>query len=129
MPRSTVAALLARRACLEPAGLPASDRDRLLACRGSRRPPRLCGWGDSGTFLALDVACLSSSLLLSLAPPLYRACRVGVPEAERRQLTVMFCDLVGSTTLSGQLDPEDYRAVITTFQRAVSEAVRRFDGH
>src|SRR5262249_33087085 len=35
-----------------------------------------------------------------------------VPDAERRQLTVMFCDLVGSTALSGQLDPEDLREVI-----------------
>ena len=54
----------------------------------------------------------------------------GVPaETERRQLTVMFCDLVGSTALSGRLDPEDYREVIKSFQKAVSEAVRRFDGH
>ena len=50
-------------------------------------------------------------------------------EAERRQLTVLFCDLVGSTALSGQLDPEDYRDLITSFQKAVSEAVRWFDGH
>src|SRR5262245_53559578 len=35
-----------------------------------------------------------------------------VPDGERRQLTVMFCDLVGSTALSAQLDPEDYRAVV-----------------
>ncbi len=50
-------------------------------------------------------------------------------EAERPQLTVMFVDLVGSTALSGRLDPEDYRKLITSFQKAVSEAVRRFDGH
>ena len=55
--------------------------------------------------------------------------RAQATEAERRQLTVMFCDLVGSTALSGQLDPEDYREVIKSFQKAVSEAVRRFDGH
>jgi class 3 adenylate cyclase len=48
---------------------------------------------------------------------------------ERRQLTVMFCDLVGSTALSGKLDPEDYREVIKSFQKAVSDAVRSFDGH
>jgi class 3 adenylate cyclase/predicted ATPase len=41
----------------------------------------------------------------------------------------MFCDLVGSTPLSERLDPEDYRAVITSFQSAVSGAVRRFEGH
>ena len=38
-------------------------------------------------------------------------------EAERRQLTVLFCDLVGSTQLSGQLDPEDLRAVVRAYQR------------
>ena len=51
------------------------------------------------------------------------------PEAERRQLTVMFCDLVGSTALSQKLDPEDYREVIKSYQKAVSEAVRSFDGY
>ncbi|UWQ89573.1 AAA family ATPase [Rhodobacteraceae bacterium M382] len=50
-------------------------------------------------------------------------------EAERRQLTVMFCDLVGSTALSQKLDPEEYREIIQSFQKAVSESVRRFDGY
>jgi class 3 adenylate cyclase len=48
--------------------------------------------------------------------------------AERRQLTVMFCDLVGSTALSSQLDPEDLREVIAAYHRAVAEIVRSFDG-
>ena len=48
--------------------------------------------------------------------------------AERRQLTVMFCDLVGSTALSARLDPEDLREVIGTYHQAVAETVRRFDG-
>jgi class 3 adenylate cyclase len=48
--------------------------------------------------------------------------------AERRQLTVMFCDLVGSTALSARLDPEDLREVIGTYHRTVAETVRRFDG-
>jgi class 3 adenylate cyclase/predicted ATPase len=48
--------------------------------------------------------------------------------AERRQLTVMFCDLVGSTALSARLDPEDLREVIGSYHRCVAEAVRRFDG-
>ncbi len=50
-------------------------------------------------------------------------------EVERRQLTVMFCDLVGSTALSQKLDPEDYSEIIGSFHGAVSEAVRRFDGY
>src|SRR5262249_9278198 len=48
--------------------------------------------------------------------------------AERRQLTVMFCDLVGSTALSSQLDPEDLREVIGAYHKCVAETVGRFDG-
>src|SRR5438128_4852797 len=51
------------------------------------------------------------------------------PEAERRQLTVTFCDLVDSTKLSSQLDPEDYREVVRAYQRVCSEVITRFDGH
>src|SRR6266704_3472432 len=51
------------------------------------------------------------------------------PEAERRQLTVMFCDLVDSTRLSSQLDPEEYRDVVRVYQRVCSEVITRFDGH
>ena len=50
-------------------------------------------------------------------------------DAERRQLTVMFCDLVGSTTLSGTVDPEEFRAIIQTYQEACSEVVTRFEGY
>src|SRR5208283_4184544 len=48
--------------------------------------------------------------------------------AERRQLTVMFCDLVGSTALSARLDPEDMREVIRAYQDACSGAISRYDG-
>jgi class 3 adenylate cyclase len=51
------------------------------------------------------------------------------PEAERRQLTVMFCDLVGSTSLSGELDPEDYREVVRQYQQVCSAVIQRYDGH
>ena len=49
-------------------------------------------------------------------------------DAERRQLTVMFCDLVGSTELSARLDPEDLREVIAAYHRAVAQVVAGFDG-
>jgi class 3 adenylate cyclase/predicted ATPase len=49
-------------------------------------------------------------------------------DAERRQLTVMFCDLVGSTELSARLDPEDLRDVIADYHRAVTQVVAGFDG-
>jgi predicted ATPase/class 3 adenylate cyclase len=52
-----------------------------------------------------------------------------MPDAERRQLSVMFCDLVDSTRLSSQLDPEEYRDVVRTYQRVCSEVITRFDGH
>src|SRR6516164_767738 len=48
--------------------------------------------------------------------------------AERRQVTVMFADLVGSTALSARMDPEDLREVISAYQKCVTEAVRRFGG-
>ncbi|MGA8758569.1 MAG: adenylate/guanylate cyclase domain-containing protein, partial [Stellaceae bacterium] len=67
------------------------------------------------------------------APPVSSApvAPVGVaaaPEAERRQLTVMFCDLVGSTALSTGMDPEDLRDVIASYQSRCSAAIRRYDG-
>jgi class 3 adenylate cyclase/predicted ATPase len=52
-----------------------------------------------------------------------------VPEAERRQLTVLFCDLVGSTQLSGRLDPEDLRQVVRAYQEAAAAVIQRFEGH
>src|SRR6202048_3143196 len=49
-------------------------------------------------------------------------------DAERRQLTVMFCDLVGSTALSTRFDPEDLRELIGAYHRAVADTVGHFDG-
>ena len=51
------------------------------------------------------------------------------PEAERRQLTVLFCDLVDSTALSSQLDPEDLREVVRAYQATCAEVIQRFEGH
>ena len=48
--------------------------------------------------------------------------------AERRQVTVMFCDLVGSTALSGRMDPEDLREVISAYQKSATRTVERFGG-
>ncbi|GIX47290.1 MAG: adenylate/guanylate cyclase domain-containing protein [Candidatus Tectimicrobiota bacterium] len=49
--------------------------------------------------------------------------------AERRQLTVLFCDLVASTRLASQLDPEDYREVVRAYQAACGEVIERLGGH
>src|SRR5262249_24374881 len=64
---------------------------------------------------------------LANPPPPAGGGRVGV-EAGRRQLTLMFCDLVGSTELAARLDPEDMREVIGAYHRAVADTVGGFDG-
>jgi class 3 adenylate cyclase len=51
------------------------------------------------------------------------------PEAERRQLTVLFCDLVDSTALASQLDPEELRAVVRAYQETCAKVIARFEGH
>src|SRR6266478_4818944 len=51
------------------------------------------------------------------------------PEAERRQLTVLFCDLVDSTVLASQLDPEELREVVRAYQETCAKVIARFDGH
>jgi hypothetical protein len=59
----------------------------------------------------------------ALSPP------TAAQSAERRHLTVLFCDLVGSTSLSAQLDPEELRKILFDFQRCCGDAIRRYDGH
>ena len=51
------------------------------------------------------------------------------PDGERRQITVMFCDLAGSTPLAARLDPEDLREVIRTYQAACAAVIERYEGH
>src|SRR5216683_1778606 len=48
---------------------------------------------------------------------------------ERRHLTVLFCDLVGSTGIAARLDPEQWRETVAGYHRAAAEAITRFDGH
>jgi class 3 adenylate cyclase len=68
------------------------------------------------------IATLGGPKVLEPGPP-------ARPQAERRQLTVMFVDLVGSTALSALLDPEEMREVIQTYQTAVARGVASFEGH
>jgi class 3 adenylate cyclase len=51
------------------------------------------------------------------------------PEGERRQLTVLFCDLVDSTALATQLDPEELREVVRAYQRVCAEVIQRYEGY
>jgi class 3 adenylate cyclase len=75
----------------------------------------------------LRAIALLSAAGTSAAPPVSTAAK---PQdaAERRQLTVMFCDLVGSTALSARFDPEELREEIRAYQNAVSGVVARYDG-
>jgi class 3 adenylate cyclase len=85
-------------------------------------PPTL----DSASSLAVDdgVASLPDDM-----PVLTPAVPRQAPDAERRQLTVLFCDLVGSTQLSGRLDPEDLRVVVRAYQEAAAEVIQHYAGH
>ena len=89
--------------------------------------------GDTGATPAF--APLPPSSASSVLPPTQtgQGARLGTdhaaPGAERRQLTVVFCDLVDSTKLSGQLDPEEYRDVVRAYHTACMEVIQRYDGH
>ena len=66
------------------------------------------------------------------APAAQEPSRPATPQtfdAERRQLTVLFCDLVDSTVLAGQLDPEELREVVRAYQEACAKVIARFEGH
>src|SRR5215510_12329055 len=72
-----------------------------------------------------DLETITPAVAIAAAPPaILRAADTG----ERRQVTVMFSDLVGSTALSAQMDPEDLLELISAYQKCVAEAVRRFGG-
>src|SRR5262249_38196019 len=101
----------------------------LCAQCGFENPPRFKFCGACGTSL-------TGQTLMPSPPPEQPTRQAAIsapdprsPEAERRQLTVMFCDLVHSTTLSSQLDPEDYRDVVRAYQSACTEVIHRYEGH
>ena len=78
-------------------------------------------------------ASTSPALIPSVPPheeaPHSRSVEPRHAEAERRQLTVLFCDLVDSTALARQLDPEDLREVVHAYQETCAKVIARFDGH
>src|SRR5712692_4070283 len=87
-------------------------------CGASNHPgERFCG--ECGTAL-VDAA---QATVAEATPTVVSAA------GERRHLTVLFCDLVGSTEIAAQLDPEDWRETVAGYQRAAAEAITRFDGH
>jgi class 3 adenylate cyclase/predicted ATPase len=70
---------------------------------------------------------VTQEVLLSQTPPPPAA--PSPPDAERRQLTVLFCDLVDSTVLASQLDPEELREVVRAYQDTCTKVIARFEGH
>src|SRR5579862_6907075 len=83
--------------------------------------------------LLAAIAALRAEPGRDLAPSAAGTTSASVPfpisDAERRQLTVMFCDLAGSTALSARLDPEDLREVIAAYHKCAAEVVTRFGGY
>src|SRR6516164_4590566 len=71
---------------------------------------------------------LDAIAVLRAEPVALRAAEGAAASAERRQLTVMFCDLVGSTPLAARIDPEDLRGIIGAYHRCVAEIVEGFGG-
>ena len=98
-------------------GCAAPFSKRCATC-GTENPPR-------AKFCAECAASLSGADTDVKPPPTVSQS----PTAERRQLTVMFCDLVGSTVLSTQLDPEELRAVVRGYQETCTTVIERYDGH
>jgi class 3 adenylate cyclase/tetratricopeptide (TPR) repeat protein len=88
-------------------GLPLGPRTRLLAAIESLRS------GESAAPAEL----------------VHRSVQAATGEAERRQLTVMFCDLVGSTALSERMDPEELREIFAAYQSAATTAIEQYDGY
>jgi class 3 adenylate cyclase len=77
--------------------------------------------GHRRTFQAAAAMLSSGSVQVARGP-------AHLPEAERRQLTILFGDLVGSTELATKLDPEDMREVLRAYQDACAQVINRYDG-
>jgi class 3 adenylate cyclase len=101
-------------------GTPLPMPVRCTAC-GAENPPSKKFCADCGAALTIR----ASSAPAEVASPLPTA---STSSAERRQLTVLFCDLVGSTALAAHLDPEDLREIIGAYHRCVADTVGRFSG-
>jgi TOMM system kinase/cyclase fusion protein len=95
-------------------------------CRRELRPTaKFCpGCGTHLTAEGPSPQAPLPSLDPQLGPPEHAS-----SDGERRQLTVMFCDLVGSTALSEQLDPEELREVVRAYQATCAKVIARFEGH
>ncbi|WP_426409744.1 AAA family ATPase [Bradyrhizobium ganzhouense] len=83
---------------------------------------------ELGLPLGARIKLLAAIAALPKESESYASAATAVDDGERRQITVLFSDLVGSTALSTRMDPEDLRQLITAYQKCVTEAVQRFGG-
>jgi class 3 adenylate cyclase len=102
---------------------PATGKFCMECAYDLRKPKEAPPKDDSAPLRAISTSATSD--IQEAAP----ASDVRVPDAQRRQLTVMFCDLVGSTELSARLDAEDLREVVRSYQETAAEVIQGFDGH
>jgi class 3 adenylate cyclase/predicted ATPase len=114
-------------------GAPLADQDALCTRCGAASTARCPACGSENAQGA-GFCSYCGGKLETARPDALRTDAPGRPpagrgEAGRRQLTVLFADLVDSTALAARLDPEDMRAVINAYQQACTEVVARYDGH
>ena len=96
------------------------EADRVAADEGGQVLVWIGGPPDAGA---------APAAVVSRPQPLDPALPAVQPQGERRQLTVMFCDLVGSTAMSERLDPEDLHRLVSAYQEASRQVVKRYQGH
>jgi class 3 adenylate cyclase/predicted ATPase len=97
------------------------EEGRVLVWTGDAETP-----GSPASLSSLPASQSATMMALpQTAPP---SAVSSTPDAERRQLTVLFCDLVDSTRLARHLDPEDYREVVRAYQATCTDVIQRFDG-
>ncbi len=90
---------------------------------GTENPPEASFCGDCGAGLVVTARTEAEEHAHNIIVEQHAV------EGERRHLTVLFCDLVGSTEIAGHLDPEEWREIVAGYHRAAAQAIERFGGH
>jgi len=90
---------------------------------GTENPPEASFCGDCGAGLVVTARTEAEEHAHNIIVDRQAA------EGERRHLTVLFCDLVGSTEIASHLDPEEWREIVAGYHRAAAQAIERFGGH
>jgi class 3 adenylate cyclase/predicted ATPase len=103
--------------------LAVDEGGRVLVWAGDEGAVTVPSSGASGPVEPPDTT-IDQDLQVGLPSPMPR-----IPDAERRQLTVLFCDLVDSTVLASRLDPEEWREVVRAYQDTCAKVIARFEGH